>query len=114
MLGAAAPPPPARHHQRCHRTRNGHRQSCSHLKQHDASGGSAPMPHPPGQPRQQPRAVLQWPSVSIASTVTQFDWFICFNTSYEAQNLKTLIIPQSHELLPNGSREISLSGKCFP
>uniref|UniRef100_A0A0E0R0R3 Uncharacterized protein n=1 Tax=Oryza rufipogon TaxID=4529 RepID=A0A0E0R0R3_ORYRU len=46
MLGAAAPPPPARratagtpparHHQHCHRTRNSHRQSCSHLKQHDA------------------------------------------------------------------------------
>uniref|UniRef100_A0A0E0CNA3 Uncharacterized protein n=1 Tax=Oryza meridionalis TaxID=40149 RepID=A0A0E0CNA3_9ORYZ len=49
MLGAAAPPPPARratagtpparHHQRCHHTRllqKSHRQSCSHLKQHDA------------------------------------------------------------------------------
>uniref|UniRef100_A0A0D3HKK3 Uncharacterized protein n=1 Tax=Oryza barthii TaxID=65489 RepID=A0A0D3HKK3_9ORYZ len=67
MLGAAAPPPPARHHQCCHCTRNGHRQSCSHLKQHDALS---------------PVAVRQCPIPQVNLDSNQ-ERFICFNTSYE-------------------------------
>uniref|UniRef100_A0A0D3EZ90 Neprosin PEP catalytic domain-containing protein n=1 Tax=Oryza barthii TaxID=65489 RepID=A0A0D3EZ90_9ORYZ len=86
--------------------------SSGETRHHRDSSGETPQALPPyqGQPRQQPRAVLQWLSLSIASTVTQFDWQQALPSEdvVEARSSTVLAVVAGGAPPPGGSHLLNL------